>query len=79
MKVRSVTRALPVRSYSLLSTDIPDVELETFMIQRFDVEALYCGMIRCLTKCYVRDKLLQLQQISHCPTQADLPVLVSRL
>lgn len=37
----NVTRALPVWTYGLLASDVPDIQLEPLMVQRFDVEALY--------------------------------------
>lgn len=41
----NVTRALPVRAYGLLATDIPDIQLKAFVVQRFDVKALHHHMV----------------------------------
>lgn len=34
------TRALPVGAYGLLASDVPDIQLKPFVVQRLDVKAL---------------------------------------
>ena len=63
MSGQSVRNAgLPVRSDGLLATNIPDIQLETFMVQGFNVKALHCELVKCRTDYFARGK----PTLCHC-------------